>query len=57
MWHRQKCISQVTLNGSACLALYNSFLYYDIPSEKDLLQKQRSDINQGAGKERSNIIG
>ena len=49
--------SRVTLNVSACLALYNSFLYYDIPSEKDLLQKQRSDISQGARKHRSNIIG
>jgi len=49
--------SRVALNVSACLALYNSSLYYDIPSVKDLLQKQRSDISEGARKHRSNITG
>jgi hypothetical protein len=40
--------SRVTLSGSARLALYMGFLHYDIPSEEDLLQKQRSDVSQGA---------
>jgi hypothetical protein len=40
--------SRVTLSGSARLALYMGFLHYDIPPEEDLLQKQRSDVSQGA---------